>query len=155
LANSSIVYKNYIDLSKDEHESILEKRNFYKKYSLEKDKSISLQEHLQYVKKLNTIDDKIYFAVFFDNKVIFSINIQDIKKKEKSAYWGFFKIDDSVDIYFVLQDFIDYYFDVLGFTTLSAIINLDNQRSVQIHEALGFNKVYEDDKVFEYKLIKE
>jgi RimJ/RimL family protein N-acetyltransferase len=155
LANSSIVYKNYIDLSKDEHKSILEKRNFYKKYSLEKDKSISLQEHLLYVKKLNIIDDKIYFAAFLNDKIVFSINVQDINKKEKSSYWGFFKIDDNVDIYFVLQDFIDYYFDVLGFTTLNATINLDNQRSVQIHEALGFNKVYENEEVFEYKLIKE
>lgn len=154
--HDSLTYKNYTELSDAEHAHILERRNYYKKYSLQQDKAISMEEHLRYIDRLRTSHDKLYFALFQNNELFFSINFQNMDVPTKSATWGFFKLTQKpIDVYWVLNHILHYYFDTLHFETLYASVNLHNVKSVKIHDELGFKQQIQTNETISFTLSKK
>ncbi len=81
-----IVFKNFIFLNDIEKKDILELRNKeYVRENMINSEPISLENHILFIESLKENKNKTYFAIFFDNQLIGSLNI--IKNEE--LIWGY------------------------------------------------------------------
>ena len=81
-----IVFKNFIFLNDIEKKDILELRNKeYVRENMINSEPISLENHILFIESLKN-KNKTYFAIFFDNQLIGSLNI--IKNEE--LIWGLY-----------------------------------------------------------------
>ncbi len=82
-----IVFKNFIFLNDIEKKDILELRNKeYVRENMINSEPISLENHILFIESLKENKNKTYFAIFFDNQLIGSLNI--IKNEE--LIWGLY-----------------------------------------------------------------
>ena len=84
-------YKSYTLLSDNELRRIWKERNHpnIRKY-MENDQVFSFESHLQYVKRLQTCKDRIYYGVFCDGKLIASQCFTSIDYAQKCAEHGIY-----------------------------------------------------------------
>ena len=91
-----IVFKNFIFLNDIEKKDILELRNKeYVRENMINSEPISLENHIVFIESLKDSKNKTYFAIFFDNQLIGSLNIikndletelKNLKKYIKDRY---------------------------------------------------------------------
>ena len=86
-----IVFKNFIFLNDIEKKDILELRNKeYVRENMINSEPISLENHILFIESLKN-KNKTYFAIFFDNQLIGSLNIT----KNEELIWGLYFIKIS------------------------------------------------------------
>jgi len=147
----NLKFINYIKLSAEEHLQLLKVRNFdYVRKNMKNDSIITINDHLDWIKKLSKDDSKMYYAIFSDNKLVGGINITDIDIEEMSASWGLFvqaninPMIPSIATYLI----IDKVFNVLKLTTLNLEVNKININAYKFDKNFGFidNGEYIDGK---------
>lgn len=77
---TSICFVSFTKLSVDDLKNVLDLRNLpYIKEHMVNDKDISLSEHLSFCQSLKHMDDKFYFAIKYEKRIVGVINFNDIK----------------------------------------------------------------------------
>ncbi|MCR1816434.1 UDP-4-amino-4,6-dideoxy-N-acetyl-beta-L-altrosamine N-acetyltransferase [Aliarcobacter butzleri] len=151
---------NFIDLSQDEKEMILEWRN---RFDVQKwmytQNDISLKEHLDFIDSLKTTKDKLYFLVKKGNIYIGVIDFTQIKPK-KSLHMGIYTNPDLKGYGKILLETIIYFsFDILKVEKIFSEVYFENERAFSLYKTYGFkkyaNKIVNDKKVICMELKNE
>lgn len=142
----NLIYKNFKELSNDEHTSLLNIRNSdHVRLNTKTKKVITFEEHLSWIEKLKEDTLNIYYAVIENDKIIGSISITDINHNIKECSWGlYFKTNinplvSSISAYLI----IDRVFNFYDLTKLNLEVNKKNQAAYKFDLTLGF-KVYDE-----------
>ncbi|WP_418187149.1 hypothetical protein [Aliarcobacter lanthieri] len=142
-----IVFKDFIFLNDSEIKDILELRNQkYIRENMINTDIINFENHICFINSLKTITNKKYFAIFYEEQLLGSVNF--IKNEELS--WGlYFKeevnpILKSLSIYLFL-DFIFEKFD----EDINSFVKKINLQALNFNKHFGF-KVFKEDEDFVY-----
>jgi len=137
----NLVYKNFVELTHEEHLSILKIRNSdYVRFNMKTDRTIQINEHLQWIDKLKKDKLNIYYAVINENIIVGAIYITDIDFKKKESTWGlYFKektnpLISSVSAYIL----IDRVFNFYDLERLNLEVNKKNNAAYKFDLTLGF-----------------
>lgn len=133
-------FKNYIELTQEEKILVLTHRNRHRQWMIH-DEEISLETHLIWIKSLEHDTTKVNFLVFKDDIPFIAIGYHDINPHEKSAYWGYFLINDSFrnEVLRIEKMIIDFAFSQLPIHTLLCINDVNNH-VIAIHKFFGFQE---------------
>jgi UDP-4-amino-4,6-dideoxy-N-acetyl-beta-L-altrosamine N-acetyltransferase len=141
------IFKDYKLLNEDEHKKLLQIRNEKSIREASKNKEIiTLKNHLAWVKKLE--NDKKYFALFVDGKIVGGLNFSIDKETIKE--WGIFFTKDTKPLISLIATytFIEYMFKKVDM--LYSEVSKKNTQALRFNEYFKL-KVYDEDKEF-YKL---
>jgi len=148
----SLIFKNFTLLDDSEKRDILELRNQeYIRQSMIDDVVISLENHLAFLKSLETTKEKRYFAVFYKDELAGSVNF--IKNGE--LFWGLYFKDElspmvkSCGSYI----FLEYLFKNHS-KVIDSVVRKNNQKALSFNKSFGFEVFNEDDE-FVYLRLKE
>ena len=147
----NIRLNNFLSLSKKQHKQILKMRNSQqiKKWMYSQD-TISLKEHLKYVKKLRAQQDKKYFLITKNNKNIGVIDFTNIKNN--SAEFGIYS---NPKLYgqgkSLMQIMIEYSFNILNLNHIKASVFSDNTKAIDLYKKFNFKKI--DTKIVNNKKV--
>ncbi|MCT7541261.1 UDP-4-amino-4,6-dideoxy-N-acetyl-beta-L-altrosamine N-acetyltransferase [Aliarcobacter cryaerophilus] len=153
-----LIFKNFVNLTRIEHENILKIRNIdYVRSNMKSKDIIAIEDHIHWVDKLKHNNSNIYYAVYYDDVVVGAIYITEIDYEQKKCTWGlYFKQNinpfiSSVSTYCI----IDKIFNELNLSILNLEVNKNNIPAYKFDLSFGF-KVYDDkfEKEEEYYLMK-
>ena len=148
-----IVFKNFIFLNDIEKKDILELRNKeYVRENMINSEPISLENHILFIESLKENKNKTYFAIFFDNQLIGSLNI--IKNEE--LIWGLYFKEEANPIIkscvtYLFLDFIFFKFS----EDVNSFVKIKNIQALNFNKNFGFEIFKEDEEYFYLKLSKE
>ena len=134
----SIILKDYLLLSYEEHTNLLKIRNQKEiRYASLSNTTIHIKEHLSWIEKLKNDKTKQYFAIIYNDKIIGGVNIFD---KDKDLKWGIFFSDKTpliiksiIPIYY-----IDSIFNENDITYIFSEIKKENVNAISYNKNLGF-----------------
>ncbi|QKF72302.1 UDP-4-amino-4,6-dideoxy-beta-L-AltNAc o-acetyltransferase [Aliarcobacter faecis] len=145
-----IVFKDFIFLDENESKEILELRNQkYIKDNMLNRENISLENHINFINSLKTLEDRKYFAILEGNEIIGSLNF--IKNKE--LIWGlYFKeeinpILKSCTTYL----FLEYIFNKFD-EKINSFVKKSNIVALNFNKNFGFKSFKEDEEIIYLKL---
>ena len=148
-----IVFKNFIFLNDIEKKDILELRNKeYVRENMIYSEPISLDNHLLFIESLKENKNKTYFAIFFDNQLIGSLNI--IKNEE--LIWGLYFKEEANPIIksCVTYIFLDFIFSKFN-EDINSFVKRKNIQALNFNKNFGFEIFKDDEEYFYLKLSKE
>lgn len=148
-----IVFKNFIFLNDIEKKDILELRNKeYVRENMIYSEPISLENHILFIELLKENKNKTYFAIFFDNQLIGSLNI--IKNEE--LIWGLYFKEDANPIIksCVTYIFLDFIFSKFS-EDINSFVKRKNIQALNFNKNFGFEVFKEDEEYYYLKLSKE
>ena len=148
-----IVFKNFIFLNDIEKKDILELRNKeYVRENMINSEPISLENHILFIESLKENKNKTYFAIFFDNQLIGSLNI--IKNEE--LIWGLYFKEDANPIIksCVTYLFLDFIFKKFN-EDINSFVKIKNIQALNFNKNFGFETFKEDENYYYLKLSKE
>ena len=112
--------------------------------------TISLKEHLKYVKKLRAQQDKKYFLITKNNKNIGVIDFTNIKNN--SAEFGIYS---NPKLYgqgkSLMQIMIEYSFNIINLNHIKASVFSDNTKAIDLYKKFNFKKI--DTKIVNNKKV--
>ena len=151
---NKIVLKDYLLLSMEEHEELLDIRNkeYVREVSLDTN-IIEFVNHISFVKSLNQSDKK-FFAVIFNDEIIGGVNIFNINRDIK---WGVFFLEESNIIVksIVPLYFLDYIFQTYKKEEIFLDVKKENINTISYDKNLGFTIFQEDEKIVSMKMSKK
>ena len=107
--------------------------------------NISNQEHSQWIKELNSRDDRKFYIVFIGDTPIGSVYLQKINHAERSSEWGFYIGEDGYKgkglgkcIIFKL---LEMFFDEMKFEKLVTKVLSNNAGALNIYEKFKFQEL--------------
>lgn len=137
-------FKNYAVLSDEEKLQMLEWRNHEDiRKNMYNTRHIALENHLMFIKSLETRTDRYYWMVCADDKPIGSMNIVDVDINRGTAELGYYMAPEFLgggDGFFFIYNVLAFVFDVLGLTSLYGATNAENKAAAYIDEYYGFVK---------------
>ncbi|MEA1955356.1 MAG: UDP-4-amino-4,6-dideoxy-N-acetyl-beta-L-altrosamine N-acetyltransferase [Campylobacterota bacterium] len=146
----NLVFKNFINLSKDEHIKLLNIRNSdHVRVQTKSTNIVTLDNHLVWIEKLKLDKSNIYYAVKLNNDIVGSISIISINHDKLSCSWGiYFKqkinpIVSSISTYII----IDKIFNQLNMLKLNLEVMKENNSAYKFDLGFGF-KVYKEDSKY-------
>ena len=148
-----IVFKDFISLNEKETKDILELRNKeYVRENMLNSEPIILENHLLFIESLKKNKNKTYFAIFFDNELIGSVNI--IKNEELA--WGLYFKEDANPIIksCVTYLFLDFIFKKFN-ENINSFVKIKNIQALNFNKNFGFETFKEDENYYYFKLSKE
>ncbi len=148
-----IVFKNFISLNDIEKKNILELRNKeYVRENMVNSEPIILENHLLFIESLKESKNKTYFAIFFDNQLIGSLNI--IKNEE--LIWGLYFKEEINPIIksCVTYLFLDFIFSKFS-EDINSFVKRKNIQALNFNKNFGFEIFKEDEEYYYLKLSKE
>ncbi|EAH4936405.1 UDP-4-amino-4,6-dideoxy-N-acetyl-beta-L-altrosamine N-acetyltransferase [Campylobacter lari] len=140
-----IVFKNFINLTKDEKKEIFHIRNSPDISKFMKTKNINYKEHLIFLKKLEKTSYKKYFLLVKNNEnlgVIYFTNITT-----NSCKFGLYGIKKGVGN-LLMEEIKNYAFNVLKIQNLNACVFKENIKALNLYLKHGFNIVNENDEFY-------
>jgi hypothetical protein len=150
---NKIVLKDYLCLSDEEHEKLLEIRNkqYIREVSLDT-AVIEFVNHVSFVKSLKNSDKK-FFAIIYEDRIIGGVNIFYINKDIK---WGIFFLNEANIIIksIVPLYFLEYIFKTYEKEEIFLDVKKENINTISYDKNLGFNIFKEDDKIISMKMSK-
>ncbi len=146
------IFKEYQLLSIDEHKQLLHVRNKSHIREASKDtKIIKLQNHLQWVDRLNTTQR--YFAVIIDNKIVGGANFTC--KQRDVLEWGIFFSNDTLPFISTAVTYIFIQKMFQNFDTLYSEVSKDNRQALRFNRLFLLEIYDESESYFHLKLTKE
>ena len=148
-----IVFKNFIFLNDIEKKDILELRNKeYVRENMINSEPISLENHILFIESLKENKNKTYFAIFFDNQLIGSLNIT----KNEELIWGLYFKEEANPIIksCVTYLFLDFIFSKFS-EDVNSFVKIKNIQALNFNKNFGFEIFKEDEEYFYLKLSKE
>jgi len=143
-----MIFKNFTDLSYEEHISILNIRNSdYVRLNMKSSEIIKIENHIKWVEKLLLDKSDIYYCVFNNKEIVGAIYVTTINYEKKTSSWGLYfkaKINpfiSSISTYLL----IDRVFNFYQLNTLNLEVNKKNNAAYQFDLSFGFNLT--DDKI--------
>ncbi|EAI7871049.1 UDP-4-amino-4,6-dideoxy-N-acetyl-beta-L-altrosamine N-acetyltransferase [Campylobacter lari] len=140
-----IVFKNFINLTKDEKKEIFHIRNSPDISKFMKTKNINYKEHLIFLKKLEKTSHKKYFLLVKNNEnlgVIYFTNITT-----NSCKFGLYDIKKGVGN-LLMEEIKNYAFNVLKIQNLNACVFKENIKALNLYLKHGFNIINENDEFY-------
>lgn len=144
----NLIFKNYIHLTQEQSQTILELRNSdYIRSNMHNSEIIPLNNHLNWVETLKTNFQKEYFALILDDVVVGSCSF--VQDENGVSSWGIFFVKtinpliSSVSAYLFMQ----YLFDIKGFTSIDSQVLKTNSLALRFNQNLGFC-IYKEEKEF-------
>ncbi|MCG3685627.1 hypothetical protein [Aliarcobacter butzleri] len=147
-----IVFKNFIFLDDSEAKEILELRNqSYIKENMINSENISLENHINFINSLKTLENRKYFAILEDNKIIGSLNY--INNEDLS--WGLYFKEDTNPIIKSCATylFLDYVFGKFD-EDLNSYVKKSNSIALAFNKNFGFKNFKDDEEFIYLKLSK-
>lgn len=152
----NLEFKNFLYLTKDEHQKLLDIRNDenIKKY-MRDNKTIKLENHLLWLKGLN--EKSLYFAVFKDKNLIGCVDITSINLTKKTSSWGFYFENTtsafvaSICVYLLIEKI----FDEKNIEKITSEVKKTNENAYKFNLSFGFLPIYEDEEYFFLELKKQ
>ena len=148
-----IVFKNFIFLNDIEKKDILELRNKeYVRKNMINSEPISLENHILFIESLKENKNKTYFAIFFDNQLIGSLNIT----KNEELIWGLYFKEEANPIIksCVTYIFLDFIFSKFN-EDINSFVKRKNIQALNFNKNFGFEIFKDDEEYFYLKLSKE
>lgn len=119
---------------------------------------ISWEEHLNYVEFLKTRDDRIYWAIFYDNEIIGSECLNPYEPNTKVGVLGKFLFPEfqgkGLGGKFTYE-FLDYVFSSGIANTIKAETKITNERNVKINKSIGFVEISRNKEYVQLTLTKD
>lgn len=144
-------FKNYIDCSHQEHLEILKNRNDVNiRKWMTNNLPISEDSHFSFIKKLRFSSDKIYYAVFKNQKYVASIYLTDIDGFQGER--GLYVVPDFQGkglTQFIEAGFVKLVSDH-GIRKIIARVKSNNLRSISYHLRTGYKEVARDCEYIHY-----
>ena len=144
----NMIFKNFTDLSYEEHISILNIRNSnHVRLNMKSSEIIKIENHIKWVEELVLDKCNIYYCVFNNEEIVGAIYITTIDYEKKTSNWGLYfkaKINpfiSSISTYLL----IDRVFKFYELNTLNLEVNKKNTAAYQFDLSFGFNLT--DDKI--------
>lgn len=144
---------NYKDCSELQHQEIFNLRNHpeIRKW-MTNPELISWQSHLVFIEKLRHSDDRIYYAVYQNSKLVGTYNLT----LESDGVWErgiitspSFQGSGSTA---VMEKYILGNLPSDKFKWITAKVKIDNVRSIRYHEKVGYQENYRDKEYIYFKL---
>lgn len=140
-------FKNYKDLSLEEHKKLLQIRNEKEVLKVSRNQNkIELNDHLKWIEKLP--GNKKYFAVFVNEEIVGGVNY--IGKNNNILDWGIF-FSSSLKPFIssvATFTFIEYMFQ--NYDILYSEVKKDNIQALKFNQFFGV-EIYDENREF-YKL---
>jgi UDP-4-amino-4,6-dideoxy-N-acetyl-beta-L-altrosamine N-acetyltransferase len=137
----NLTFTDYTLLTPKEHLDLLEIRNMeYIRQNMKNSNVIEENDHFRWVDTLKENNSKIYYALFWNQKLIGGINITDIDWVNKNASWGLFMKTNtnpmvpSMATYLIIEKV----FHILGMEILNLEVNKLNQNAYKFDKNFGF-----------------
>ena len=113
---------------------------------------ISLENHILFIESLKENKNKTYFAIFFDNQLIGSLNI--IKNEELT--WGLYFKEEANPIIKSCATylFLDFIFSKFN-EDINSFVKRKNIQALNFNKNFGFEVFKEDEEYYYLKLSKE
>lgn len=150
-SHGSYTFKNFVDLSKEDVEMVLDWRNdsSIRQFMYNRD-IISLPDHVEYVNSLNNRCDRFYWMVLRDNESIGVVDITDVDAQNAKAELGYYmspqKKNSGIGLDFVCS--LLYFLFERGIASLFGNVDANNKSALVLDEYLGcefsYDKQYED-----------
>lgn len=135
-------FKNYVVLSDEEKLQMLEWRNHEDiRKNMYNTQPIALDNHLMFIKSLETRTDRYYWMVCVDGKPIGSMNIVDVDINKGTAELGYYMAPEFLGVgdgVFFIYNVLAFAFDVLELVSLYGATNIANKAAAYIDEYYGF-----------------
>ena len=150
---SGYEFVNYTHCNLDLHTEILHLRNssHIRQWMIDQN-IIHLEDHLSFIEKLKSNDDRFYFVVLFEERIVASINIS----KETDCIWerGIFVSPSFAGSGHTaaIEVIFNRHLMRLGITALTAKVKNDNLRSLKYHEKFGY-RTQKQDEEFTYFIL--
>jgi len=139
---------NYVNMNRYEQSYVLKMRNEHSvKRWMYSQQDISDQEHYNFIQKLNTNREALYFLVKFKSTIVGSINFSNILAND-SVHFGLFTnpFADLKGAGRILEAAgMEYAHSVLGIERLKLEVFSDNIRAINFYKKCGFRLVGLDD----------
>lgn len=134
---------NFIDLTLKEKKIILKWRNSSNiKQWMYDNNDISLDNHLEFIRKLQYSTDKLYFLVKSIDKYIGVVDFTNINNKNKSSEIGLYaniELKGIGDI--LLNSICEYAFSGLQLNYLIVEVFVDNNKAISLYKRFNFKKI--------------
>jgi len=146
------IFKNYKNLTQQEHITLLNIRNEKKIRESSKNKEIiTLNNHLKWVELLNK--EKSYFALFIDEKIVGGLNFT--KKLNSIKEWGVFFSKDTKPLISSIATyiFINYMFEKADI--LYSQVSKENNQALRFNEYFKIEIYNEEEEFYNLILTKE
>lgn len=114
---------------------------------------ISYENHKDWFQKMLNDPDKKYYIFELNGKPLGILNFSHFKRSEKTAVWGFYLGEENAPKgtgTIMCKLGLEVAKEVLGLENLQATVNVENIKSIKIHESLGFKKFKEEGSTFFY-----
>ncbi len=154
IASQLIDIVPFYKLKANEKEMVLKWRNddSIKRWMFHK-KSISLNEHLDFIKKLPFLSSSRYFLVKYVQRPIGVIDLTNIDYKTNSAYIGLYAKPTLKGVGgYLLNTLIKYSKDELGLKKLIAQLYDNNQKALYLYEKFNFKTIQKDRDILTMEL---
>ena len=146
------IFKNYKNLTQEEHINLLNIRNEKEIREASKNKEIiTLNNHLKWVKSLD--EEKCYFALFVDEKIVGGLNFS--KEANTIKEWGVFFSKDTKPLISSIATyiFINYMFEKADI--LYSQVSKENIQALRFNEYFKLEIYDEKDGFYNLILTKE
>lgn len=137
----NLTFKDYILLSVDENKEILKIRNSnYVNKNMNNSELITLKNHEEWLKKLQSDKSNIYYAIFNNKEIVGAIYITDINYDENTCTWGlYFKENinvfiSSISTYLLIEKI----FYELNIKRLNLEVKKNNLAAYKFDQSFGF-----------------
>jgi methionyl-tRNA formyltransferase/RimJ/RimL family protein N-acetyltransferase len=152
-SETEIRFVNYIECDIAQLIEILELRNHpeIRKWMVNSDE-ILFDKHINFVQSLLTKSDSRYYAVYMNDKLYASINIQ--VQSNNICERGIYSAPEFQGHGYTskLERTFNKVLKSIGFNTILAKVKLDNQRSIRYHNKLGYKEVNRNEYYSFFKL---
>jgi len=148
---------DFTNLSLKERDMVLLWRNHenVRKWMLDKN-LISQQQHVNFIKNLKSLTDRVYFLVKKDDIAIGVIDFTKIDEKNKTASFGIYTNPNLRGKGMMLMDTVlDYSYRILKLKTLKAEVFKDNILAIKLYEKYQFTKLKEENDLIYMELKDE
>lgn len=139
----SLIFKNINDLDYDTQMKVRDWRNeeSIRKYMYD-DSIISEENHKKWLTSLKTNNNRFVFVIYFEDREIGVISIDNIDYVNKKCEWAFYIFDPNLrgkGIGKRLEiSMIDYIFNELKMEKLNCAVLANNLNVVEMHKHFGF-----------------
>lgn len=142
-----IFIKNFVNITEDEKNEILEWRNhdLVRSMMITKD-IISFESHSKFIKNLESTNDKSYWIVISKNQKIGVIDFYHIQNSQ--AFWGYYLNPKYIGSgYGILLEYIvlEIAFSIFKFAELRCESLSKNKSVIKTHQAFGYSTTEEKD----------
>lgn len=147
-----LVFKNFIFLNDIEKEEVLILRNEdYIRKNMINTEYINLENHNLFINNLKKIENKKYYAIYYSDEFIGSVNFV----KTDKLSWGFYFKEEINPILKSLcaYIFLNFIFDIFN-EPVNSFVRKNNTQALNFNKSFGF-KIFDEDKEYIYLCLEK